>query len=176
VTEAIAAGLAKFEDALADDLQLERAIAAALNLVDELNRADLSAGDATAALAALESVDSILDVLTRKRLGSIPKDQLDRWADDGFLREVANRHTEWTSRDDLARVHASLSAGDLPPADQLTAVAGDLDDTLIELFIAVRQLARKGKDFATADALRDDLKRRGIVVQDSPKTIDWAIG
>jgi cysteinyl-tRNA synthetase len=176
VTEAIASGLKKFEDALADDLQVERAIAAALNLVDELNRTDLSAGDATAALAALESIDSILDVLTRKRLGSIPKDQLDRWADDGFLREVANDHAEWTSRDDLARVHACLAAGDLPPADLLTSIAGDLDDTLIELIIAVRQLARKGKDFATADTLRDDLKRRGIAVQDSPKTIDWAIG
>jgi cysteinyl-tRNA synthetase len=32
-----------------------------------------------------------------------------------------------------------------------------------------RQAARKGKDFKRADAIRDELKAKGWVIEDSPK-------
>ncbi len=176
VTKAIASGLSAFDDALADDLQIERAITAVLAMVDDLNRASLTPADATAVRAALENVDGVLDVLTRKRLGAFDRTELARWEDPAFRQEQARAHADWASRDDLATVHAALAAGDVPSLDALLAIATDLDDALIELFVAVRQLARKAKDFATADALRKDLERRGIALQDGPQAISWAVG
>ena len=39
--------------------------------------------------------------------------------------------------------------------------------------IALRQRARKEKDFATSDQLRDDLMRVGITLLDSPQGTEW---
>ncbi|MGN0550945.1 MAG: cysteine--tRNA ligase [Acutalibacteraceae bacterium] len=43
----------------------------------------------------------------------------------------------------------------------------------IEALIAKRSEARKNKDWATADAIRDELKARRIIVEDSPQGIKW---
>ena len=47
-----------------------------------------------------------------------------------------------------------------------------LDDEIEEL-IAQRQQARKEKNFALADKIRDDLKARGIVLLDTPQGVKW---
>ena len=46
-------------------------------------------------------------------------------------------------------------------------------DSEIEKLIEKRQDARKNKDFATSDKIRDDLKSRGIVLEDTPQGIKW---
>jgi cysteinyl-tRNA synthetase len=46
-------------------------------------------------------------------------------------------------------------------------------ETEIQELIDKRQQARKDKDFALADKIRDDLKNRNIVLEDTPQGIRW---
>ncbi|MGN1051408.1 MAG: cysteine--tRNA ligase [Acutalibacteraceae bacterium] len=48
-------------------------------------------------------------------------------------------------------------------------------DEQIEALIQKRTEARKNKDWATADAIRDELKERNIVLEDTPNGIKWHI-
>ncbi len=64
--------------------------------------------------------------------------------------------------------------------DELCEVLGlvynreeDLLDSEIEELINKRTEARKNKDFALADAIRDELKEKGIVLEDSPAGVKW---
>ena len=64
--------------------------------------------------------------------------------------------------------------------DELCGVLGilynrksnELEDD-IEALIEQRQVARKNKDWATADKIRDDLKARGIILKDTPQGVTW---
>ena len=64
--------------------------------------------------------------------------------------------------------------------DRLTDVLGivydrqkDSLDEAIEALIAKRQQARMDRDFKTADAIRDELKSRGITLEDTPQGVKW---
>lgn len=65
--------------------------------------------------------------------------------------------------------------------DELCGVLGilynrkgnDLDSE-IEALIEQRQEARKNKDWATADKIRDELKERGIILKDTPQGVTWS--
>ncbi len=48
-------------------------------------------------------------------------------------------------------------------------------DEEIEALIAQRTQARKDKNWALADKIRDDLKARGIVLEDTPDGVKWKI-
>lgn len=51
--------------------------------------------------------------------------------------------------------------------------AASEDDAEIEALIAKRAEAKKNKDWAAADAIRSELKERGIVLEDSPTGTTW---
>lgn len=51
--------------------------------------------------------------------------------------------------------------------------AASEDDSEIEALIAKRAEAKKNKDWAAADAIRNELKERGIVLEDSPTGTTW---
>ena len=46
-------------------------------------------------------------------------------------------------------------------------------DSLIEQLIQERQEARKQKDFARADQIRDELAAKGIVLKDTREGVAW---
>ena len=48
-------------------------------------------------------------------------------------------------------------------------------DSEIEALIEKRTQARKNRDWATADAIRDELKARQVVLEDTPQGVKWHI-
>jgi len=56
------------------------------------------------------------------------------------------------------------------PIGILTSISGEEDAPAdIRILLTDRILARKGKDFKRADAIRDELKAKGWVIEDTPK-------
>lgn len=51
--------------------------------------------------------------------------------------------------------------------------AGNSDDAEIEELVAKRTDAKKAKNYAEADRIRDELKARGIVIEDTPNGPKW---
>jgi cysteinyl-tRNA synthetase len=49
-------------------------------------------------------------------------------------------------------------------------------DAEIETAIAARQAARKKKDFKESDRIRDELKAKGVILEDGPKGTTWKRG
>jgi cysteinyl-tRNA synthetase len=80
----------------------------------------------------------------------------------------------------LAEVRAMLGVLGLDPLDRAwsTGTGGDLRSTvdgLVALALEQRALARERKDWPAADAVRDQLKRAGVIVEDTPHGPRWSI-
>ena len=56
------------------------------------------------------------------------------------------------------------------------AGAGGPTDAEIEAAIAARQAARKARDLKESDRIRDDLKAKGVLLEDGPKGTTWKRG
>jgi len=56
---------------------------------------------------------------------------------------------------------------------QPTGEGAELVDALLDLIVALREDARKRKDFATADRIRDALEAVGVVLEDTRDGVRW---
>ncbi len=83
-------------------------------------------------------------------------------------------------------VSKAFAEKELEMFNKLTSVLGllekeeekeeDPDTAIIEELIAKRAEAKKNKDFATADAIRDELSAMGITIKDTRQGVQWFRG
>ena len=140
-----------FVAALANDLNTAEARAAVFDVLRAVNAAadqgKLTRIDAEATLALLAKFDSIFAVLE------------DRDAD----------HT----RAALAWAEAEDRMSDVSPEVLQKFGATSLSEADIDALVAERTLAKKQRNFARADAIRNDLLENGIVLEDSKDGVRW---
>ncbi|MCB2096093.1 MAG: cysteine--tRNA ligase [Parvularculaceae bacterium] len=117
-----------------------------LSLEDDMNTPEAIAG-----LHELRDIAMQLDGAPRVRAAARLKAA---GALMGFFAEDAKDWFKWTP--------LSESAG--------------LSSDAIEALLAERAAARKAKDFATSDRIRDDLAAHGIVIEDGPNGATWRRG
>ncbi len=130
-----------------DDLNTAQALAAVFDMIREANtEADqgrLHSGDTEPLLRVIEEFDSIFAVL-----------------DDGDA-EKTRKAVEWAQREGRKIEDASLLAHD------------SLSDADVERLLSERTSAKRGRDFARADAIRKELTDKGILVEDSKDGTRW---
>lgn len=137
-----------YRDALANDLNTAEALAAIFEMVREANtvmdRGLFRLSDRDAVLAVLKDFDAVFDVIE------------DRDA------EPTRRALEWAKE--------SSRMEDVAP--ELLA-AQSLTDEEIELLVAERTAAKKARNFARADEIRNELAEKGVVIEDSKDGVRW---
>jgi cysteinyl-tRNA synthetase len=150
--EAVRAATAKastdFTAALANDLNTAEASAA----ISEMVRAANSAADA--GTLGEENAEEILRVLTTF---------------DGIFAVLVDRDAELT-RAALAWAEAE---GRSDQADAGLAERMGLSDAEIDALVAERTQAKKTRNFARADAIRNELLGKGIVIEDAKDGVRW---
>ena len=142
--------LAAFDDALDDNLNTANAVAAWFELVTALNQREkeMTPADARFALDATLGLNAVLGVLDlRTRSGLVQ----------------------------IAAMDATLASGGAPSVDVASVGEGPLDGAATEALILARHAARKAKDFAKADAIRDLFKARGVLIEDVKGAVRWKL-
>jgi len=81
--------------------------------------------------------------------------------------------TRLMALDDAATIKASAGRLGLLQSSADEWFQGDADSGAIQTRIAERAEAKKNRDFATADRIRDELKADGIVLEDNPDGTTW---
>ncbi len=77
---------------------------------------------------------------------------------------------------EVQRVGAVLRILGESPSAYFRRGVEDLDAEAIEAHVAEREAARRAKDWERADAIRDDLARRGVILEDRPDgTTVWKV-
>lgn len=91
-----------------------------------------------------------------------------------LVRETNSRLTGDVSADlaDGALALIKELSGALGLLEQGAAVEEDLDAE-IQALVDARQAARKAKNWAESDRLRDELNARGIILEDTPQGVRW---
>jgi len=90
----------------------------------------------------------------------------------------------------IREANAALDAGRVGPAarEALLALLDDVDahldvlsveatslDAAVQRLIAEREDARRARDFATADRIRNELRQRGVLLEDSREGVRWKV-
>ncbi|WP_297829568.1 cysteine--tRNA ligase [Thermomonas sp.] len=96
------------------------------------------------------------------------------------IARIAGEARKAVSGDDKATLKAQLlGAGRIlgllqqSPADWFSRGASGDDDARIQALVDARTAAKKARDFARADAIRDQLAAEGILLEDTPQGVRW---
>jgi len=139
---------AEYLAALSNDLNTAEARAPIFDLIRAANTAmdqgQLLAGDRDAILAVLASFDAVFDV-------------------------IADHDAEPTRR---ALEYAEQAGRLADVAPELLARQGQTDEA-IDALVAERATAKKQRNFARADQIRNELAEKGIVLEDSKDGVRW---
>jgi cysteinyl-tRNA synthetase len=137
-----------FVDALANDLNTAEARAPIFDLIRAANTAidqgQLLAGDRDAILAVLNSFDKVFDVI------------------EDHDAEPTRRALEWAGQ-----------AGRLADVSPDLLARQSLTDEAIDALVAERTLAKRQRNFARADQIRNELAEKGVVIEDSKDGVRW---
>jgi len=138
----------QFLAVLSNDLNTAEARAPIFDMVRTANAAidqgQLLAGDRDAILTTLACFDAVFDVLTDR--DAEPTRRALAWAEQaGRMAEVA--------------------------PELLVSLA--LSDTAIDALVAERTQAKKQRNFARADQIRNELAEKGVVIEDSKDGVRW---
>ena len=143
-----AKSLAGYDAALSNDLNTAEARAAIFDLV----RAGNVAADAGTLKA--ENATQILDVLHRF---------------DGVFAVLEDRDAEITR----AALDWADKAGRIDEASTELVATLSLTDAAIDALVAERTMAKKTRNFGRADAIRNELLQKGILLEDSKDGVRW---
>ena len=121
---------------------------------------------------------SLDDSLVDERVVAALEDDLNTPLALSFIHELVNNLNKAESEQEQSKCKTILlKSAELlgilwqNPEDWFRSGASDLEE--IEAKIAERILAKKNKDYALADKIRDELKEKGIVLEDSPQGTTW---
>ena len=171
-----------FSDAILDEAERRLAY-----LYETLVKAEKTAGDAApgAASAFVEPCRAALDddFNTPQVLGLLAEafTVANVLADKKGKKAPAERAELAAFTRDARAVCATLGVLQRPPAEALRALRDKaakrrgIDEKLVEERIAARAEARKAKDFARSDALRDELLGIGVAIMDGPEGTTWKV-
>jgi cysteinyl-tRNA synthetase len=93
-----------------------------------------------------------------------------------FVFEFMNTINKLMSENKIGKKNAQEAYDTMMDFDAVLGVMEQEKQTLdqeIDALIEQREQARKTKDFKMADKIRDDLKARGIILEDTPKGVRW---
>jgi cysteinyl-tRNA synthetase len=178
---------------LSDALDRHGARAFRLLALQTHYRKQLEMGDKELSDAA-KAVDRLDALFRRARVagvteGSVANAEVDKFRaamDDDFDTPAALAFVF----DLVRRANTALDAGDTAAVATLLATVRELcgsfglevdngagddagDDVEIDALVVARNEARAGRDFAEADRIRDELKGRGITLEDGPDGTTW---
>ena len=75
----------------------------------------------------------------------------------------------------LREIALTLGLFQKPPQEKESAGSNELVAKLMNLLIELRTNAKKAKDFATADQIRNGLKDCGVTLEDRPGGTEWSV-
>jgi cysteinyl-tRNA synthetase len=147
-----------------DDFNTAQAVAVLFDLAREINRVREENYDVTSALNTLTELAGVLG-FTLEEPAKPPLDA------QHFIELASKLSLEFKkaprgSNDSMVKVESLLSGA--------TRIDENTDaETIIQLFIDIRQELRKAKQWQLADVVRDRLAELGIALEDMPKGTVW---